>query len=159
MANRLFTDTLGFWDRVEEAIQDSGKTKIQLAAEIGVERKALTPIRSSNGQFRSWHSGRIHAFCKATGVSADWLMGLSKQKWLSNKEVKSIKFIVIDTKTGKEPILDDDHIFKEAWFQESGIIPMDIRGWVIDSEGNPILVDDCETMAYPPEGRFAVILV
>lgn len=81
MANRTFA-TEGFWDRIEEAIESSGKTKVQIASEMGIERKALYATPSQNGSERSWHSGRLVGFCKATGVSADWLLGLSNVKYI-----------------------------------------------------------------------------
>ena len=38
MANRSFENN-DFWVRVDEAIRKSGKTKIQLGEEMGVDRK------------------------------------------------------------------------------------------------------------------------
>lgn len=66
-------------------------------------------------------------------------------------------FKVIDNRTGKEPIYDFNHLFKEKWFKESGLIYCDISGWTIDEEGFLALSDDCDNMAYPPSERFSVV--
>ena len=66
-------------------------------------------------------------------------------------------FKVIDNRTGKEPIYDFNHLFKEKWFKESGLIYCDISGWIIDEEGFLALTDDCNNMAYPPIERFSVV--
>lgn len=155
MANRLFANE-GFWDRVEEAVKDSGKSKSQLAREMGVGRKALCASPSAKGTDRSWHSGRVSAFCKATGVSADWLLGLSDQKCL--KPNANISFKVIDTKTGKEPIFDHNHLFKEKWFKQSNLIWCDIEGFMISEDGCLMLADECGNCVYVPDRYKAVLL-
>ena len=66
-------------------------------------------------------------------------------------------FKVIDNRTGKEPIFDHNHLFKEKWFKESALIYCDISGWGIDEDGNLFLIDDCNNMAYPPSERFSVV--
>ena len=154
MSNRTFTND-GFWDRVEEAIADSGMSKNQIAEKMGVERKSLYATKSSNGDSRSWHSGRLASFCKITGVSADWLLGLSNQKRLNSD---AIEFKVIDTKTGKEPIFDHNHLFKEKWFKQSKLIWCDISAWAIDEYGALMLIDDCDNVAYAPD-RYKAILM
>ena len=68
-----------------------------------------------------------------------------------------MKFKVIDKRTGKEPIFDGNHLFKERWFKNSNLIYCDISGWAIDEDGNLMLVDDCNNVAYPPQDRFEVI--
>ena len=151
MANRTF-EIDGFWDRVEEAIQGCNKTKIQVAKEMGVGRKALYPNSSS-----SWHSGRIASFCRATGVSADWLLGLSQNKRADYPAPDNLSFMVVDTRTGKEPIYDRNHLFKEKWFKESPLIYCDISCWAIDEDGYLMLVDDCNNIAYPPQDRFKAV--
>ena len=157
MANRVFVN-VGFWDRVEQAITDSGMTKVQIAEKMDVDRKAL--YRPSDGSDeRSWHSGRIATFCKITGVSSDWLLGLSKCKTLKMPKGKPIQFRVIDKKTGKEPIYDHNHLFKQKWFKESNLIYCDIDSWCISEDGYLILTDDCGNVGYPPQDRFEVVLV
>lgn len=154
MANRTFAND-GFWDRVEEAIMCSGMTKVQIAEKMGVERKALyTP--SVNKDTKSWHSGRIADFCKVTKVSADWLLGLSKTKTIKFPKGAPIQFKVIDTRTGREPIFDHNHIFKEKWFKQSGLIWCDLEGWAVSEDGVLMLADECGNVAYPPSGRFEV---
>jgi len=66
-------------------------------------------------------------------------------------------FRVIDRRTGREPIFDGNHIFKEKWFKASHLIYCDIDGWYIGEDGDLILVDDCGNAAYPPEDRFDII--
>lgn len=155
MANRLFV-TEGFWDRIDQAIADSGLTKVDIAKKMGVERKSL--YRPTDGSDdRSWHSGRIVSFCKVTGVSADWLLGLSSRKSIKMPKDRPIEFRVIDKKTGKEPIFDHNHLFKQKWFKESNLIWCDISCWAIDEDGNLMLVDDCDNIAYPPQDRFEVV--
>lgn len=66
-------------------------------------------------------------------------------------------FKVIDNRTGKEPIYDHNHLFKEKWFKESGLIYCDLSNWIIDEEGYLALSDDCNNMAYPPSERFSVV--
>lgn len=151
MANRTF-EIDGFWDRVEEAIKGSNKTKLQIAEEIGVGRKALYSSSSS-----SWHSGRVVSFCKATGVSADWLLGMSRQKGVKYPKPESNSFRVIDKRTGKEPIYDHNHLFKEKWFKESNLIYCDLDSWVINEDGYLWLTDDCGNVGYPPNDRFEVV--
>ena len=125
---------------------------------MGVERKSLyRPSDGSDG--RSWHSGRIASFCKITGVSADWLLGLSNRKTLKSPKDKPVQFRVIDNKTGKEPIYDHNHLFKQKWFKNSNLIWCDISCWAIDEEGNLMLVDDCDNIAYPPQDRFDVVFI
>ena len=157
MANRLFA-TDGFWDRIDQAIEESGMTKVALAKKMGIERKAL--YRPTDGSDdRSWHSGRVATFCKITGVSADWLLGLSKRKSLKMPKDKSIAFKVIDKKTGKEPIYDHNHLFRQKWFKESNLIYCDIDSWCISEDGFLILTDDCGNVGYPPQDRFEVVFL
>jgi hypothetical protein len=157
MANRLFV-TKGFWDRIDKAIADSGLPKNQIAKKMGVDRKAL--YRPSDGSDdRSWHSGRIASFCKITGVSADWLLGLSNRKTIKSPKKDTFSFKVIDKRTGKEPIYDHNHLFKEKWFKESNLIYCDIDSWCISEDGFLILTDDCGNIGYPPQDRFEVVFL
>lgn len=158
MANRVFTND-GFWDRVDEAIRGSGMTKIQLAEKLGINRKALYATSCPKGVESSWHSGRVKDFCKATGVSADWLLGLSKIKTTKHPKDQPIQFKVIDKRTGKEPIFDHNHIFKQKWFKQSNLIWCDLEGWVISEDGVLMLTDECGNCAYAPMDRFEVILL
>lgn len=156
MANKLFALD-GFWDRIEEAIADSGMNKNQIAKKMGVERKALYANHSPSGSDRSWHSGRLAIFCKITGVSADWLLGLSRCKRTKLPKSDKLRFKVIDKRTGKEPIYDGNHLFKEKWFKESHLIYCDLDSWVVSEDGCLWLTDDCGNVGYPPAGRFEAI--
>ena len=89
MANRTFEND-GFWERVDKAVLASGMSKREIAEKMGVERKALYSWKSANGDKRSWHSGRVASFCKITGVSADWLLGISNVGMLKPKKVKPV---------------------------------------------------------------------
>ena len=155
MANRTFHND-GFWDRIEQAVKASGMTKLQIAEKMGVERKALYANPSANGDTRSWHSGRLASFCKVTGASADWLLGLSRCKAIKMPKSKQVQFTVIDKRTGKEPIFDHNHIFKEKWFKQSNLIYCDLEGWVISEDGVLMLADECGNIGYPPSDRFEV---
>ena len=66
-------------------------------------------------------------------------------------------FSVIDKRTGKAPIFDHNHIFKEKWFKNSGLIYCDIDGWYIGEDGGLVLIDDCGNAGYPPIDRFEVV--
>jgi hypothetical protein len=65
-------------------------------------------------------------------------------------------FYVIDKRTGKEPIFDGNHIFRESWCK-GRLIEHDIDGWYISEDGQLALVDDCCNMAYPPPDRFEIV--
>lgn len=65
-------------------------------------------------------------------------------------------FYVIDKRTGKEPIFDGNHIFRESWCK-GRLIECDIDGWYISEDGQLALVDDCCNMAYPPPDRFEIV--
>ena len=65
-------------------------------------------------------------------------------------------FYVIDKRTGKEPIFDGNHIFRESWCKGQ-LIEHDIDGWYISEDGQLALVDDCCNMAYPPPDRFEIV--
>lgn len=158
MANRTFANE-GFWDRVEEAIKASGMSKKHIAEQMGIERKALYASVSSAGKDRSWHSGRLASFCKITNVSADWLLGLDDRRRLRPHNQADMSFLVIDKRTGREPIFDHNHMFKEKWFKESALVWCDLEGWFIGEDGQLVLLDECGHYAYPPSGRFEVIFI
>ena len=158
MANRTFTND-GFWDRVEIAVKKSGKTKNQIAKEMGVERKSLYATKSANGSDRSWHSGRLASFCKVTGVSADWLLGLKSFDSIAEMDLDSVQFRVIDKRTGKEPVYDHNHLFKEKWFKQSQLIWCDINSWCISEDGYLVLTDDCGNVGYPPQDRYKIVFI
>ena len=159
MANRFFEND-GFWDRVEVAIKDSGMSKKKIAEEMGVERKALYRPTSNTGRnSSSWHSGRLASFCRITGVSADWLLGLSAKKGRESSAETNFQFKVIDTKTGKEPIYDFNHMFKQKWFKNSNLIYCDLDSWCLSEDGYLILTDDCGNVGYPPQDRYKVVFL
>ena len=153
MANRYF-ENAGFWDRVDIAIKASGMSKAQLANKLGVERKSMYRREGS-----SWHSGRIAAFCKLVGVSADWLLGITDCNNVGSPRRELMQFKVINKKTGKEPIFDHNHLFREKWFKDSNLIYCDIEGWYIGEDGTLILADECGNLAYPPRDKYEVVFI
>lgn len=65
-----------------------------------------------------------------------------------------MEFEVIDNETGERP--DLDQIARtEEWAQ--GLLVYDISGFVITQDGNLLLLDDCNNVAYCPAGRFTVV--
>ena len=68
----------GFSERMDEAIYEAGFSKVELAKLIGCDRRSLyTPCTN-----RMLSSGYLAKLCAYTNVSADWLLGLSKNKSL-----------------------------------------------------------------------------
>ncbi len=68
-----------------------------------------------------------------------------------------MNFKVIDKRTGKEPIFDHNHIFKEKWFKESSLIWCDIDGWYVSEDGQLALTDDCGHTVWVDRNRFEVV--
>lgn len=66
----------GFWDRVNQAIDDSGKNKSQISKECGFQRGVL----QGESDNRMLSVGSLAKFCSVTGVSADWILGLKREK-------------------------------------------------------------------------------
>lgn len=66
----------GFWERLEEAVRESGLTKTEIARRIGCDRKSLYEL---SGAHRMPHAGYMAKFCAVTKVSADWLLGLKRE--------------------------------------------------------------------------------
>lgn len=62
----------GFWDRVDAASAASGKSKEQIARLMGCERKVLY------ARGGTMHAVYLARFCAVTGVSADYLLGLTE---------------------------------------------------------------------------------
>lgn len=61
-----------FWERIDIAIDASGKSKSRIAREMNVNRKSL--MCRDNGM----HSRTLAAFCAVTGADANWLLGLRR---------------------------------------------------------------------------------
>lgn len=66
----------GFWDRFDECLQETGKTKSFIAKQIGCNRKVL--YNDLDG--RSISPLYIARFCSIYHYSADYLLGISKEK-------------------------------------------------------------------------------
>lgn len=82
MAKRR-TLIFGFWDRVEEALNDKGMSKCELARRIGYDRRTLYR--------HEWvpNSLVIARICVQLNVSADWLLGLTSIKRPLNKSMEA----------------------------------------------------------------------
>ena len=65
----------GFWERVDEACSRSGMTKAEIARRMGKDRHALCDTHHANGMTTS----TLLRFCRVTGASADWLLGLEEE--------------------------------------------------------------------------------
>ena len=63
-------------------------------------------------------------------------------------------FTVIDTKTGREPNLEQIAL-KEDWAKS--LIYCDMEGFFLSEDGQLILADECGSWVYPPPDRFKVI--
>lgn len=74
---RSYSHIRHFWYRVNEAILDTGMSKTEIAKLIGCNRKTLMV---QNDESRMMEAVYIAKLCAITGVSADWLLGLRKEK-------------------------------------------------------------------------------
>ena len=63
-------------------------------------------------------------------------------------------FTVIDTNTGEYPDVESIAL-KEDWAKN--LIYCDIDGFAMDEEGNLLLIDDCDNIAYCPSDRFIIV--
>ena len=67
----------GFWDRFDECVEETGLNKSQIARQIGCGRKTLYTTHDG----RAVSSLYIARFCSRYGYSADYLFGISKNKY------------------------------------------------------------------------------
>lgn len=64
-----------------------------------------------------------------------------------------MKFTIIDTKTGNYP--DVEKIARtEEWPSE--LVYCDIEGFAISEDGQLLLLDECGSFRYCPNGRFKI---
>lgn len=64
-------------------------------------------------------------------------------------------FHVIDTKTNEKA--DCQEIIRtEPWARH--LCKYDIDSFAVLEDGTIILIDDCDNIAYPPKGRFVVVI-
>lgn len=68
------TPIYGFYERVDQACIESGFSKMKIARRCGFDRKILCP---RDGMM---HATYIAKFCAVVGVSADWLLGLKRDR-------------------------------------------------------------------------------
>lgn len=64
-----------FWYRIEDAVRASGLSKSEIARRGGFHRQDLT-VRNGT-HYLSIKT--LAAFCRVTGVSADWILGLKEE--------------------------------------------------------------------------------
>lgn len=64
-----------------------------------------------------------------------------------------LTFTVIDPHTGEYPNLEAI-VRHEVW--AARLLYCDVDGFYVGEEGELILLDDCNRVAYPPPGRFIV---
>ena len=66
------------WYRIEDVVIASGMTKVEIAKEGGFHRQSITYSPRQN----VLPSTRVLiAFCKVTGASADWILGLEEYRY------------------------------------------------------------------------------
>ena len=68
----------GFWDRLDQACLKDGRTKTQIANACNFDRKVL--YRSAALHKVMMSSGYLARFCTETNTSADWLLGLRRER-------------------------------------------------------------------------------
>lgn len=81
MSNRC-SNIYGFWDRLEEALNDANIAKCELARRIGYDRKTLYRRGATPSPMA------LAKICVQLNVSADWLLGITTQKRPLNKSVR-----------------------------------------------------------------------
>lgn len=62
-----------FWYRMEDAIRESGMSKCEIARKGGFHRQSITYTGDHLPSSRV-----LQSFCRITGTSADWLLGLEQ---------------------------------------------------------------------------------
>ena len=73
---------------------------------------------------------------------------------MKDKEKQTLKFSVIDNKTGEYPDLYNIAL-KEDWAK--GLMYCDMEGFSINEDGQLILSDECGKFVYCPSDRFTVV--
>ncbi len=63
----------GFWERIDIACSRTGMTKAEIARKMGRQRNALYKCHCD-----SMNGSTLLRFCRVTGASADWLLGLKE---------------------------------------------------------------------------------
>jgi hypothetical protein len=62
-------------------------------------------------------------------------------------------FRVVEAETGAEPDLEAIAL-QEPWAK--GLVYCDMEGFAVEQDGTLVLLDECGSYAYPPEGRFRI---
>ena len=71
MENRKYS-ILGFHDRLNQAVEESGLSQAEIARRTGLHRHTVLATESAMP-----NSGTLAKLCAVLHVSADWLLGLS----------------------------------------------------------------------------------
>lgn len=67
----------GFWERINQAVLDSGLSKSEVARRSGISRG----IFYGESDNRMFSAGSLARFCSVTHVSADWILGLKERRY------------------------------------------------------------------------------
>ena len=68
-------------------------------------------------------------------------------------KINSMKFTVIDTKTGNYPDLEKIALTEE-WAKD--LMYCDMEGFAIEEDGDLMLMDECGNFRYCPDDRFKI---
>lgn len=149
MSKKITYGLEGCAERLQEAWLDSGKSKSQLAREIGVDRKTLYAYLNGDLVPNAATFGRI---CKSLHISADWaLFGYGPaptSPWITDrnptKEEQEIMFdtgciLCIDGVDGNITyehaiIVDENNVFEQnRWWLRGHVVPKGIKilGWAL----------------------------
>lgn len=67
------TYIIGFQERIDKAVLDSGMSKTEIARRGGFERKVFYPK-----EHQMMSPAYIAKFCAVTGTDANWLLGVTR---------------------------------------------------------------------------------
>ena len=95
-----------FRDRLGELVADTGRSRSDFAADSGIDRSTLSQLLSSRNR-RLPRVETLAAIAEASGVSVDWLLGLS-HGGLSRADIVHEEFALN---------LDELSPFDEAWIE------------------------------------------
>lgn len=73
----MTTEERKIWYRLEDAVIASGMTKTEIALEGGFHRQSIT----FTGKNHLPSCRVLLEFCKVTGASADWILGLEEYRY------------------------------------------------------------------------------
>ncbi len=74
----------GFWERFEECLEETGKSKRELSVELGCDRKMLYQSSTNRAALSMCYVAR---FCATYGISSDYLLGISDEKYTDHESL------------------------------------------------------------------------